>query len=265
MNVVCFGAHPDDGEVYAGGTLVAWAQAGHNVLLVSLTNGDVGHQDLTGPALAARRREEARRSAAIGGFEERILDHHDGELTPTMELRKEIVHIIREWEADIVLSHRPYDYHPDHRYAAMAVQDAAYMVMVPHFCPEVPALRNNPVFLYMMDRFTRPIPFRTDIAVDVGTVMDTKWAMLHAMDSQFYEWLPWIEGTLDSVPDDETARLSWLKSRWDGYFRSHTALSREALEMAYGDLATEAVYVERFELCEYGHCPPLQELRKRFP
>lgn len=266
MNIVCFGAHPDDGEVYAGGTLAKWSRAGHNVLLVSLTNGDIGHHAMGGGPLARRRREEARQSAALGGFDDCVLDYHDGELMPTLELRKDIVRIIREREADIVLSHRPYDYHPDHRYAAMAVQDAAYMVMVPHFCPYVPPLRKNPVFLYMMDHFTRPIPFRTDVAVDVGDVMDLKWAMLHAMDSQFYEWLPWIQGVpLETVPSEDTARQEWLRQQWDGFFRSHAAKAKDALAAAYGDRAASIAYVERFELCEYGDCPPLDDVRGLFP
>lgn len=265
MNIVCFGAHPDDGEVYAGGTLVKWSRAGHRVLLVSMTNGDIGHHKLSGGALANRRREEARRSAEIGGFQERILDNHDGELMPTMDVRKTVVKIIREWKADIVLTHRPYDYHPDHRYTAMAVQDAAYMVMVPHFCPGIPALERNPVFLYMMDRFTRPLPFHTDVAVDVGDVMDTKWAMLDAMDSQFYEWLPWIERVAEPPPADAAGRRAWLERTWDGYFRTHADLAREALAARYGDRGAKVRYAERFELCEYGHCPDAESLGELFP
>lgn len=266
MNIVCFGAHPDDGEVYAGGTLVKWSRAGHRVLLVSMTNGDIGHHELSGGALALRRREEARRSAAIGGFHDLVLDHHDGELMPTMELRREVVKIIREWEADIVLTHRPYDYHPDHRYSAMAVQDAAYMVMVPNFCPHIPALKKNPVFLYMMDDFTRPAPFRMDVAVDVGDVMDVKWAMLDAMDSQFYEWLPWIMKTSGTPPSAPDERLPWLKETWSAYFRSRADKCRVVLASRYGlQHAEGVVHAEYFELCEYGHCPEPEELRALFP
>lgn len=266
MNIVCFGAHPDDGEVYAGGTLVKWARAGHRVLLVSMTNGDIGHHEMGGGVLARRRREEARRAAAIGGYEERILDHHDGELQPTMALRRTVVGIIREWRADIVLTHRPYDYHPDHRYSAMAVQDAAYMVMVPNFCPDVPALRKNPVFLYMMDDFTRPVPFRMDVAVDVDDVMETKWAMLDAMDSQFYEWLPWIDGSATPPPTDPAQRPAWLRETWEGYFHSRADKSREALAERYGvDHAEKVACAEYFELCEYGHCPDRDALRALFP
>jgi len=266
MNIVCFGAHPDDGEVYAGGTLVKWSRAGHRVLLVSMTNGDIGHHELSGGALAVRRREEARQSAAIGGLHDLVLDHHDGELMPTMELRREVVKIIREWDADIVLTHRPYDYHPDHRYSAMAVQDAAYMVMVPNFCPHIPALKKNPVFLYMMDDFTRPATFRMDVAVNVSDVMDVKWAMLDAMDSQFYEWLPWIMKAPVLPPCDAAGRMSWLQEQWDPYFRSRADKSRAALAARYGDEhATRITHAEYFELCEYGHCPEREELWALFP
>jgi LmbE family N-acetylglucosaminyl deacetylase len=266
MNIVCFGAHPDDGEVYAGGTLIKWSRAGHRVLLVSMTNGDIGHHELSGGVLALRRREEARRSAEIGGFQDLVLDHHDGELMPTMELRREVVKIVREWQADIVLTHRPYDYHPDHRYTAMAVQDAAYMVMVPNFCPHIPPLRKNPVFLYMMDDFTRPSPFRMDVAVDVSDVMDEKWAMLDTMDSQFYEWLPWIMASPTPPPADSGKRLDWLKDTWNPYFRDRADKSRGALRVRYGaDYADGVTHAEYFELCEYGHCPEPEALRAMFP
>lgn len=265
MNIVCFGAHPDDGEVYAGGTLVKWSRAGHRVLLVSMTNGDIGHHEMSGGALANRRRAEAQRSAEIGGFLERVLDHHDGELMPTMEVRRTVVRIVREWEADLVLTHRPYDYHPDHRYTSMAVQDAAFMVTVPHFCPDSPALQQNPVFCYTMDRFTRPVPFHTDIAVDVGDVMETKWAMLDAMESQFYEWLPWIRRAPDTPPEDRAGRLGWLKETWDPYFRSHADPARDALRARYGAAGDAVAYAERFELCEYGHCPETDTLSALFP
>jgi LmbE family N-acetylglucosaminyl deacetylase len=266
MNIVCFGAHPDDGELYAGGTLIKLSRAGHRVLLVSMTNGDIGHHELSGGALALRRREEARRSAALGGLHELVLDHHDGELMPTMELRREVVKIIREWESDIVLTHRPYDYHPDHRYTAMTVQDAAYMVMVPNFCPHIPALKKNPVFLYMMDDFTRPAPFRVDVAVDVGDVMDVKWAMIDAMDSQFYEWLPWIMKAPTMPPADAEGRRVWLKENWDPYFRSRADKSHEALVARYGAVhAAGVTHAEYFELCEYGECPDPEALLAMFP
>jgi len=266
MNIVCLGAHPDDAEFYAGGTLVKWVRQGHRVLAVSLTNGDIGHHEQSGPALAARRAEETKQAAELGGYRCRILDHHDGELVNTLELRREVVTLIREAEAEVVLSHRPWDYHPDHRYAGLAVQDAAFMVTVPGFCPEAPALRHNPLFLYMMDGFTKPAPFRADVAVAVDDVMDVKWAMLDAMGSQVYEWLPWLEGRLAEVPPDPAARRIFLETMWGPWF--HAARNRvvEALEAYYGARRAARVrYAEAFEVCEYGRQPSPEELRSLFP
>jgi len=67
MNVVIIGAHPDDAEFFAGGVSIKWTRLGHRVLFVSATNGDVGHHEVSGGALAQRRAAEARRSARIAG------------------------------------------------------------------------------------------------------------------------------------------------------------------------------------------------------
>lgn len=266
MNIIVFGAHPDDCEVFAGGSCVKWANAGHRVLMVSMTNGDIGHHEMAGGALAKRRAVEARLSAERAGVRDLVLDIHDGELEPTLAVRRRVVEIIREFEADIVLTHRPNDYHPDHRYTSIVVQDSAFMVTVPHFCPAAPPLRKNPVFLFLMDQFQKPAPFQADIAVDVSDVMDVKWSMLDAMESQMYEWLPWLDGILESVPVEASARRDWLQRTWDPFFRAPTSVGRAALEKRYGKRhATRVKYAELFEICEYGHQPSEQEIRRLFP
>jgi len=266
VNIVCFGAHPDDAEVFAGGTCVKWAQAGGRVLMVSMTNGDIGHHEMGGGALAKRRAAEARRAAERAGVSSLLLDVHDGELEPTLALRKQVVEIIRECEADLVFTHRTSDYHPDHRYTSVIVQDAAFMVTVPHFCPRVPALEKNPVFLFFMDSFRKPVPFQPDVAVDVTDVMDVKWDLLDAMESQMYEWLPWLDRSLDCVPTDPAARRQWLQKTWRPLFLEPAKLGRPAVEKWYGKKrASKARYVELFEVCEYGHQPSDDEIRRLFP
>ncbi|MBN2309450.1 MAG: PIG-L family deacetylase [Candidatus Hydrogenedentes bacterium] len=266
MNVVCIGAHPDDCECFAGGTAVKWARKGHRVLFVSLTNGDIGHHETTGGALAQRRAAECRKSAELAGVDELVLGHHDGELEPTLEVRKEVVRIIRKRRADVVITHRPNDYHPDHRYTSVAVQDAAFLVTVPHFCPEVARLEWNPVFLYMVDEFTKPAPFEPDVAVDITDVMDVKWAMMAAMESQVFEWLPWLDGRLDSVPKAPEERLAWMKEAWAPFFKAHTALARPGLVAWYGKTRAEEIeYAEAFEICEYGTRPSRADLQRLFP
>lgn len=266
MNIVCIGAHPDDCEFYVGGTSVKWARQGHCVLFVSMTNGDIGHHEMSGGALAARRIAESRLSADRGGMKSLVLGHHDGELQPTLEARKEVVQIIRNCAADIVLTHRPNDYHPDHRYTALLVQDAAFMVTVPNFCPEAPALRRNPVFLHFMDGFTKPAPFHPHIGVDVGDVMNIKYDMLDAMESQVYEWLPWLRGMADAPPANPTERRKWLKKTWDPVFLKWADRARPALKARYGAArASKVRYAEFFEISEYGHQPSEDEVRRLFP
>src|SRR5438045_2992922 len=156
LRIICFGAHPDDCEIQAAGVGAMWAAKGHKVKLVSVTNGDIGHWRDAGGPLARRRRTEMLEADKILGVSTEVLDIHDGELEPTLENRRKITRLIREWNADLVLSPRPNDYHPDHRYTGILVQDAAYMVTVPFFCPDVVPLKKNPVFMFYPDRFQKP-------------------------------------------------------------------------------------------------------------
>src|SRR5678810_518287 len=202
IRVIAFGAHPDDCDIRAAGTAVKFAALGHHVKFVAVTNGDAGHQSQGGGMLAKRRRAEAMESARRLGITYEVLDNHDGELLPTLKVREQIIRQIRQWKADIVLAPRPNDYHPDHRYTGVLVQDAAYMVVVPNVCPDTPPLRKNPVFLYYEDHFQKPSPFRPDVAISIDDVFALKIAALDAHVSQVYEWLPWVDGQLESVPKD---------------------------------------------------------------
>src|ERR1700704_4844340 len=202
IRVIAFGAHPDDCDIRAAGTAALFARMGHAVKFVSVTNGDAGHQSMGGAILAKRRLAEAKESARRLGIEYEVLNNHDGELLPTLDVRKEIIRQIRRWNADIVLAPRPNDYHPDHRYTGVLVQDAAYMVVVPDVTPDTPPLRKNPVFLYYEDNFQRPNPFRPDVSISIDEVFDKKISALDAHVSQVYEWLPWVDGMFDQVPKD---------------------------------------------------------------
>ena len=269
LNIICFGAHPDDAEYKSGGVAALWAKAGHRVKLVSVTNGDIGHWAMAGGPLAKRRTAESGLVAKRLGVTSEVLDIHDGELEPTLENRKKITRLIREWNADIVISHRPWDYHPDHRYVGVLVQDAAYMVQVPHFCPDSPPLKSNPLFLYSSDRFRKPYPFQADIAVAIDSVMEQKIDALMALESQTFEG-----GALGSQAQMEAAppanqpelRRKWLSDRWLARSTSEADLFRGALQKWYGeDKAKQIKYAEAFEICEYGRQPKPEEIRKLFP
>jgi LmbE family N-acetylglucosaminyl deacetylase len=263
IRVIMFGAHPDDCDERSGGTAALFAQMGYAVKFVSVTNGDAGHQTLKGQELAKRRYAETQESAKRLGITYDVLDNHDGLLMPTLEVRLEIIKKIREWKADIVMAPRPNDYHPDHRYTGVLVQDAAYMVAVPNIAPETPAPEKNPVFLYFEDHFQRPNPFRPDIAVDITGTYDKKIAGLDAHVSQMYEWLPWIGGYLMEVPEGKEDRIIWLSKRTAGIINPQT---RASLVKWYGKEHGDKVkYSEAFEICEYGAQPNDETIRKLFP
>ena len=187
LRVIVFGAHPDDCDINAGGTAALFAEMGHKVKFVSLTNGDAGHQSEGGGALAKRRRAEAKEAGKRLGIEYITLDNHDGELMPTLEIRLEVIRLIRTWNADLVITHRPNDYHPDHRYTSILVQDAAYMSLVPFFVPDTKPTPGNPVFLYNSDNFQRPYPFAADIAVSIDDVYQQKVDAIMEIPSQSVE------------------------------------------------------------------------------
>lgn len=263
LRIIAIGAHPDDCDSRAGGTAAKWQAQGHHVKFVAVTNGDAGHQSEGGGALAMRRRNEAREAGRRIGIEYEVLDNHDGELVPSLEVRRQVIRKIREWNADIVLAPRPNDYHPDHRYTGILVQDAAYMVTVPNICPDTPSLRKNPIFLYFQDGFQRPNPFRPDVVVAIDDVLDKKLAMLDAHTSQVYEWLAWHDGRLNEVPKDPAARLEWLRK--GRFARPASAELRQELKKRYGAKADSIRHAEAFELCEYGRQIPREELGKLFP
>jgi LmbE family N-acetylglucosaminyl deacetylase len=263
LSIIAFGAHPDDCDIRAGGTAARWAAAGHRVRFVSVTNGDAGHHEQGGGALAARRRAEAREAGRRIGVDYVVLDNHDGELLPTLAIREQVIRLIRDWKADLVLGPRPNDYHPDHRYTGILLQDAAFMVTVPNVASDTPALRVNPVFMYFEDGFQKPAPFSPDVAVSIDETFEKKIDMLDAHVSQVYEWLPWHAGRLADVPRDAAARRAWLATQRAG--RIGPAV-REALVKRYGAEAGAAVrHAEAFELCEYGRRPDAADIARLFP
>jgi LmbE family N-acetylglucosaminyl deacetylase len=256
LSILMIGAHPDDCELKAGGAAILWSKLGHRVQFAAMTGGDNGHPTMSGGALQQQRRAEAAEAAKILGIESSIvLDHHGGELLATLEARRQVVRLIREARADVVISHRNTDYHPDHRYTATLVQDAAYMVTVPFFLSSVPALEKNPLFLYFEDNFTRPVPLRPDIAVDIDEVFDQKMQALEAHASQMFEWLPFMmsrsSGKPENVPDDPAERRAWLSRIW--YPEAPSGDVRGCLERLYGAAGATTRYAEAFEICEYGN------------
>ena len=266
IRVLIFGAHPDDCDIKAGGIAALYVQQGHHVKFVSVTNGDAGHHEMGGGPLAQRRNAEAQAASEIIGIEYELLDNHDGELMPTLENRYQIIRTIREFQPDLIMTHRPNDYHPDHRYTSILVQDAAYMVTVPNICALTPHLEKNPVIVYLSDGFMKPIPFSPDVVVGIDTVVEQKIDMLHCHESQFYEWLPYNSGNLNAVPDSVEDRREWLAERLRNRFSSVAEKYRDLLVKLYGKkVGANIQYAEAFESCEYGSSLTTENLPILFP
>lgn len=265
LRVLAIFAHPDDAESKMGGTAALMAKAGHQVKFISLTNGDAGHHEMGGGPLGVRRRaeaQEAKRRLGIAEYE--VWDNHDGELLPELHIRKDVIRAIREWNADVVIGLRPNDYHPDHRNAGQLVIDASYMVIVPNVAADTPPVKNNPVFLYMQDGFTKPNPLSHDIVVGIDEVVETKIHGLDAHVSQMYEWGAYTGHRLGQIPKDAGKRLEMLRER--NLNRQMSDEQRAGLVKWYGEKkASQFKYAESFEVAEYGKRPTDDEIRMIFP
>lgn len=267
LRIIIFGAHPDDSEYTGAGVAVKWARAGHHVKFVSTTNGDIGHWGQAGGPLAMRRIKEVQAVAKKMGVAVEVMDNHDGEIMPTMENRRAFTRLIRQWNADIVIGPRTNDYHPDHRYTGILLQDSAFMVAVPFFCPEVPALQKNPVFLYKSDRFQKPNPFKADVAVGIDEVIEPTLDALLEMVSQIHEG--GANGDASLYPSDPAARKkrdAQVRQSLARRYAAGASQYRDVLEKFYGAEAAKKIqYAQAFEICEYGRRPSVDELKKLFP
>jgi len=266
LRIIAFGAHPDDAELKASGVAALWAAAGHKVKFVSMTNGDVGHFGTAGGPLARRRAAEVAECARILGIETEVMDIHDGELTPSLENRKTMARLIRSWQADVVMGHRPYDYHPDHRYTGVLMDDSAVVVVAPFFVPDTPPTRRNPVFLYYSDGFQDPKPFTPSIVVGIDDVAEKKWACVAAMPSQFGDEDSWQGRTLPNVPKGDRDRAAYLL---DIVKKRNLAIAdqyRDRLVSLYGaERGKKVQYAEAFQLGQYGRQPSPDDLKRMFP
>ncbi len=264
--LLILGAHPDDAEYHAGGLATIYRKLDREVKMVSVTNGAAGHHERPPEELIPLRRAEAAAAGQVIGAVYETWDFPDGALQPTLDVRHRIIREIREFKPDLVLTHRSCDYHPDHRSVGQSVQDASYLVTVPHVLPDVPALRKDPVVAYMPDLFTRPAPMRPDIIIDIAEHMATIAKMLACQSSQVFEWLAYEEDILETVPDDEPGRLAWAQTWYARHIRPRCDHFRKALVANFGEEQGRSMeYIEAFEISEYAHLPDAALVDQIFP
>ena len=266
LKILIIGAHPDDCEIKAGGVTAMYRAAGHHVKFVSVTNGEAGHQRLQPAELAATRKAEAQAVARLMGIEYEVLGNRDGRLLATLEPRFELIALIRRYQPDLILTHRPNDYHPDHRATSTLVCDAAYMVIVPHIVPEVPALRVNPVIAYLSDHFQRPAPFAPTVVVDVEPMLESILDQMECHRCQFYDWLPYTRCEEASFPTDPAGQRRYLKQFYVDFNGPLADRYRDLVIKTYGEQRGRKIrYIEAFEPCEYGSPLTDANTRSLFP
>jgi LmbE family N-acetylglucosaminyl deacetylase len=265
LKILVIGAHPDDAD-QIGGLIAKYAEAGHQVKMISMTNGDAGHHEMGGRQLALRREAECKKSGALVGAEYIVLDNHDGELEPKWQIRKQLIQMMREYGPDLIITHRVYDYHPDHRYTGVLVVDAYTELSVAGNVGLTQYLKKFPVLMYMSDGFKRPYPFTPDVVIDVGSTIEKKIDMNNCHVSQFYEWIPYIQGRIDHVPKDPQARREWLGQSLKAEARATAEQYRAKLVERYGANRGQSVeYAEGFEISEYTLHITEEKIKRLFP
>lgn len=264
LSVLFIGAHPDDADIQFGGTAIKYLQSGHIVNYLSLTNGDAGHHIEGGGALAQRRYKESQAVARFLGIQYFVLDNHDAELQATVENRKKVIQVIREVKANLIITHRPNDYHADHRNTSLLVQDAAYLICVPNVVPFTPRLAVNPVIVYHQDHFKKPYPFTPEIFVDITDTFDQKMEALSLHESQVYEWLPFIESYKEAIPKQTGERLEWLKTKWENPANINRYIPELKAKVS-SDIFNKIQHIEAFERCEYGGRLTHENVKTLFP
>ena len=257
-------AHPDDAEARCGGIMTAYRNAGHEVKWISVTNGNAGHHEISGTELTEIRTQESANASEVIGAEFEVWNTPDGCLEATLEMRWKIIRTIRSYQADLVLTHRTCDYHPDHRAVGQLVQDASFSVTVPALVPDTPALRKDPVIAYMSDLFSRPNSLRPDIVVNADPYADTIIKMFSCHASQVFEWLPYNLGVDDPVPDDLEGRNAWMRRHFmKDLYGGVADKFRASLVEAYGERTGRGIeFAEVYEISEYA-AEMTEELRKR--
>jgi LmbE family N-acetylglucosaminyl deacetylase len=265
LRVMVVAAHPDEADMYAGGTAALFAQTGAAVKFLSITCGDAGHYQIGGLQLAQRRNEEAQQAAKCLGIQEyEVLNEHDGELYPTLAVRNQVIERVRRWAPDILIGFHPDGWgHPDNRNAGRVLSDAVAFVGVPNVLPNIPAVTKPILCLWMWDFSTMEI-HQHDIALDVTPTIEKKLLACDAHATQFYEFAPWSRGFLSEVPQNWAAKKAFILKYWPEFMYTQPA-QRDSLERTYGAAAKQIQFAETFQIAPYGLQPSAEDLTRLFP
>jgi LmbE family N-acetylglucosaminyl deacetylase len=187
MKVLAIGCHPDDIEVSCAGTLAKYKKEGHDVIICHVANGNMGHAVIMSKELREIREKEAIASGNLIGVEVITCDIDDVMVyNGQKEQRDKVVDIIRYAQPDVIITHSPNDYMPDHVAVSKLVFDATFAASVPHYeTTQKSIAKLTP--LYYMDHLAG-INFCPTEYVDISDTIEIKISMLEKHESQM-KWM----------------------------------------------------------------------------
>lgn len=257
LRIMMIFAHPDEGEVYTGGTAALYTQLGHKVKFMSLTNGDAGHWEEKPEVLAKRRSQEAMNAKKILNLDEyEVLDYHDQGLKNTKESQSKVIRSIEAYKPDVVFTYYPAQGgHIDNMTAGYIVRDAAKDLK----------MEKLPVFFYVRDYHTSTFSYIPHIAFSIEKVWETKLAACGAHQTQVAEAIPHSMGILDEVRKDPEKQKQLINDNTYAFSKVFPSYVYALEKWCGREAAAQVKYAEAFEIAEFGRQVNEEELVKLLP
>ena len=225
MNILAIGAHPDDIEINCAGTLAKYAAEGHKVFIATATNGNIGSATLPKDEIGAIRKREAAKSAAIIGAEYICLDYDDELFYEDLSVRINFINLVRHCKADVIITHNPHDYNPDHMLTSKIINDIQVMIPIAKIETEEPPCPTLPVIYYFEP--AKGMGFVPTDYVDITDHFETKKKMLLCHESQ----------------------KQWMADNYAGFSADDTFIEDMKITAQYRGMQCGVKYAEGFVRC----------------
>ncbi len=202
VDVLVFGAHPDDIEIGCGGTLIRLSDAGRSVVLVDMVRGELG----TRGSAQIREQEAAAAAEILGGTARENLELEDGNVRSTPEAKHKVAEVVRRWKPQMVFVPYWEDRHPDHAHASELAYEGTFLAGLPRYETGQEAYRPDQLIYYM-----GWVEFEPTFIVDITDQFERKMEAIYAYGTQF---------KCEASPDPQT-RLTAEETNW--FMRSRMA------------------------------------------
>lgn len=225
MNILAIGAHPDDIEINCAGTLAKYAAEGHKVFIATATNGNIGSATLPKDEIGAIRKAEAAKSAAIIGAEYICLDYDDELFYEDVSVRMKFINLVRHCKADVILTHNPHDYNPDHMLTSKIINDIQVMIPIAKLETEEEPCPTLPIIYYFEP--AKGMGFIPTDYVDITDYFETKKKMFLCHESQ----------------------QAWMADNYAGFSAEDTFTEDMTITAKYRGMQCGVKYAEAFVRC----------------